>query len=96
VTIYLETVYFFISIWEKYQFQLLEGKAQSHSCIILEDIISLIESLCNRSEEIAKYFKGKLELVSRIETLYFKLFDKECSLRKFVMRDRQKEKETIN
>lgn len=87
----LETVYLFISICEKYQGEFIEGKSQSLTITILDEIINLIKAFCDKSNEIANEFKGKIELISRIETLYFKLLNKECSLRKFVMRDREKE-----
>lgn len=40
---------------------------------------------CEKSKEIANEIKAKMELISRIETLYFKLFpNRPCDLRKFV------------
>jgi hypothetical protein len=45
LTICLETVYLFVSMCERYQSEFVEGKAQSLTKIIVEEIISLIKVL---------------------------------------------------
>jgi hypothetical protein len=53
----------------------------------------MIKVFCDKRKEIAAEFKAKIELISRIETLYFKLFpNKECNLRKFIEGQKDRDK----
>lgn len=46
LVICLETVYLFISMCEKYQGEFIEGKIQSLTKIIMDEVINLIKTFC--------------------------------------------------
>ena len=81
----IHTINLFISICEKYQKEFVEGKFISTTCIIVEEIIGLIQFLCDKSGQMRAKIKEKKELISRIQTLFLKLFpSKVCNIKKMV------------
>lgn len=55
----------------------------------------MVKAFCEKNKDLRARFKGKMEIVSRIETLYLKLFpNKQCIIRKIIDGDIEQEQET--